>query len=339
MANSNRFSVLFNEQCDNDHPSLDKQDSTLGLELKSPLDSEKNISRTSAKKTPIKIMLGHRSYEDELREKDAYYVNQNSDQSSAYEILADKEKLASSLAKSKMCSSVGKNEQCHHGEKCRFAHSLDELKISDCLFEQRCRFVRMSNGKLVNNGEKVCSHKHPHETKETFMSRTGLDRYKCVQPSVERKTQATVAQVDQPFCQQLHNPLAFWQPPPQVSVWHSSPSIPPPTVDQPFCQQLHNPLAFWQHPPQVSVWHSSPSIPPPTVDQQLSSQLSFLPPPPPPPLPQPIIHQTNTVPEKLNDETTSDQILVIRVPKELANQALEIAMKSGKTRIQIEVVD
>jgi hypothetical protein len=161
----------------------------------------------------------------------------------------------------------------------------------------------MSNGKLVNNGEKVCSHKHPHETKETFMSRTGLDRYKCVQPSVERKTQATVAQVDQPFC-----------------------------------QQLHNPLAFWQHPPQVSVWHSSPSIPPPTVDQQLSSQLSFLPPPPPPPLPQPIIHQTNTVPEKLN-ETTSDQILVIRVPKELANQALEIAMKSGKTRIQIEVVD
>jgi hypothetical protein len=41
----------------------------------------------------------------------------------------------------------------------------------------------------------------------------------------------------------------------------------------------------------------------------------------------------------MNDETTSDQILVIRVPKELANQALEIAMKSGKTRIQIEVID
>jgi len=251
-------------------------------------------------------MLGHRSYEDELCEKDAYYDNQRS---SAYKILADKEKLAISLAKSKMCSSVDKNEQCHHGENCRFAHSLDELKISDCFFEQRCRFVRMSNGKLINNGEKVCSHKHPHETKQTFMSRTGLDRYKCVQQSVERKTQATVAQVDQPFCQQPHNPLAFWQPP-----------------------------------SQVSVWHSSPAITQPTVDQQLSSQLSFWHPPPPPPLPQPIIHQpiihqTNTVLEKMNDETTSDQILVIRVPKELANQALEIAMKSGKTRIQIEVID
>jgi hypothetical protein len=277
MSTSNRFSALFKE------PSLDKHDSTLESELK----SEQNIS---AKKTPIKIMLGHRSYEDELREKDAYYDKQNCEQrTSAYEILADKEKLASSLAKSKMCSSVGKNEECQHGENCRFAHSLDELKISNCLFEQRCRFVRMSNGTLVNNGEKVCFHKHPHETKETFMSRTGLDRYKCTQacaqPSVERKTQPTVAQVDQP-----RNPLAFWQPPPHVSVWHSSPPIPPPTVDPPLSQPL--------------------------VDEQ-----------------------TNTVPEKLNDATTSDQILVIRVPKELANQALEIAMKSGKTRIQIEVIN
>jgi hypothetical protein len=41
----------------------------------------------------------------------------------------------------------------------------------------------------------------------------------------------------------------------------------------------------------------------------------------------------------LNDATTSDQILVIRVPKELANQALEIAMKSGKTRVQIEIIN
>ena len=278
MTTSNRFSALFKEQ-DNDVPSLDKHESTLGLELKSELESDKNISRSSAKKTPTKIILGHRSYEDELGEKDAYYDKQNREQrTGAYEILADKEKLARSLNKSKMCSSVGKNEECQHGENCRFAHSLDELKSSNCLFEQRCRFVRMSNGKLVNNGEKVCFHKHPHETNETFMSRTGLDRYKCAQPSVERKTQPRVAQ---PFCEQPHNPLTFWQPSPQVSVWHSSPPIPQPTVDQ----------------------------------------------------------QINTVPEKLNDTTTSDQILVIRVPKELANQALEIAMKSGKTRVQIEIIN
>lgn len=276
MSTSNRFSALFKEPFD--VPFLGKHDSILGLELKSELkselESEKNISRTSAKKNPTKIMLGHRSYEDEFPEKDAYYDKQNFDQrTGAYEILADKEKLASSLAKSKMCSSVGKNEECQHGENCRFAHSLDELKISNCLFEQRCRFVRMSNGTLVNNGEKVCSHKHPHETKETFMTRTGLDRFRCSPQSVEQKTQP---QVVQSFCQ---------QPPPQPTFWHP-------------------------HPP--------PPLPQPTVVQQ---------------------SQTNKLPEKLNDETTSDQILVIRVPKELANQALEIAMKSGKTRIQIEIIN
>jgi hypothetical protein len=303
MSTSNRFSALFKEPFDNDFPSLGKDDSTL--------ESEENISRSSAKKTPTKIMLGHRSYEDELHEKDAYYDNQRT---GAYEILSDKEKLASSLIKSKMCSSVGKNEECQHGENCRFAHSLDELKTSNCLFEQRCRFVRMSNGKLVNNGEKVCFHKHPHETNETFMSRTGLDRYKCAPQSVEQKTQPRVVQS---FCQQPHPPLTFWeQPPSQPTFWH-----PQTTVDQ-------------QPPPQPAFWH-----PQTTVDQQPPPQPAFW---HPPPLPQPTVDQqfqTNKLPETLNDATTSEQILVIRVPKEIANQALEIAMKSGKTRVQIEIIN
>ena len=67
MSTSNRFSALLKEQ------SLDKHDTTLESDLK----SDKNIS---AKKTPTKIMLGHRSYEDELREKDVYYDTQNSEQ-------------------------------------------------------------------------------------------------------------------------------------------------------------------------------------------------------------------------------------------------------------------
>jgi hypothetical protein len=57
---------------------------------------------------------------------------------------------------------------------------------------------------------------------------------------------------------------------------------------------------------------------------------------------QPLVDQqcqTNKVAETITDATTLEQILVIRVPKELANQALEIAMKSGKSRIQIEIVN
>jgi hypothetical protein len=264
--------------------------STFGLEHQFERESQ-NI----AKKTPIKILLGHRSYQEELHEKQAYYDQENTDQSTkAYDILADKEKLASALVKTRMCSSIDKNEECQHGEHCSFAHSLDELKISNCLFEQRCRFVRMSNGALVNNGEKVCYHKHPHETKETFMSRTGLDRYKSSPKSVE--PQVAHQQVPQP---QLAQP--FWKPPP-----------PPPLFQPMFTQPM-----FTQ----------------PMFTQPMFTQPMFLQPPPPPPLPKPLVdqqYQTNKV---------DDEILVIRVPKELANQALEIAMNSGKTRIQIEIIN
>jgi hypothetical protein len=58
--------------------------------------------------------------------------------------------------------------------------------------------------------------------------------------------------------------------------------------------------------------------------------------PPLPPFPKPFVDQqcqTNKV------ETLTDEILVIRVPKELANQAIEIAMNSGKSRIQIEIIN
>ena len=59
----------------------------------------------------------------------------SSHSTNAYNILADKEKLALSLVRSRMCISVDKNEKCHQGDNCRFAHSLEDLKISDCLLE------------------------------------------------------------------------------------------------------------------------------------------------------------------------------------------------------------
>jgi len=325
MTSANRFSSL----ADVSPAKFIKTDSsTFEVEQES-----KNISQTSTKKTPIKIILGHRSYKDELSEKDAYYYQENDDQrTNAYNILADKEKLASSLIKSRMCSSVDKKEVCQNSN-CGFAHSLDELKISNCLFEKRCRFVQMSNGELVNNGEKVCSHKHPQETDEKFMIRTGLDRYKRVPQSVAQAqvaqaqvAQAQVAQAQVPSPQQL-----FLQPPfPQQSFWQPQPP--------PFLQQ-----SFWQPPPPTFPQQSFWQPPPPPFPQQSFWQ------PPPPPFPQPSVEQP-TFPQpsieqqcqtdKVDDTlATVDQILIIRVPKELANQALEIAMNSGKTRIQIDIIN
>jgi hypothetical protein len=264
-----------------DFPSkLTRTDSsTFGLEQES-----KNIS----KKTPTKILLGHRSYQEDLHEKEAYY-----------DVPLDKQKLTNSFVKTRMCTTVDKNENCRHGENCRFAHSLDELKISNCLFEQRCRFVQMSNGELINYGEKVCSHKHPHETKDTFFTRTGLDRYKqspksVAQPQVEPQPQVVHQQVETQTQFVQHS---FWQPP--------QPPLFQPVFSQPvFSQPVFSQPVFWQPPP--------PPFPKPFVDQQC---------------------QTNKV------DTFTDEILVIRVPKELANEAIEIAMNSCKTRIQIEIIN
>ena len=117
MTTANRFSSLFKPQAKTSSPIDTKSDPEPELTLESELTLEpeiksEHILRTSAKKTPTKIILGHRSYEDELREKDEYYLDQGT---SVYDILADKEKLAGSLVKSQLCSITDKNEECQDG--------------------------------------------------------------------------------------------------------------------------------------------------------------------------------------------------------------------------------
>ena len=91
---------------------------------------------------------------------------------SAINSLSDKEKLKSSLVKTRMCHSVEAGKPCPHGETCRFAHTPEELRLSLCLFDSTCRFVRVVGGTLENvQGCKVCHHKHTKETNEQFTSR------------------------------------------------------------------------------------------------------------------------------------------------------------------------
>ena len=312
MTTANRFSALFNaptkisqpDPCSytNFFPSLDEAKriptkSERDLVVDSEFDKDAtprsfdhpdfdndSTSRSSAKKVPIKFILGPRSYEDELRSQDALRQDEIAQKRmDAFEILANKEKLEAGLVKTRMCNSVDKKETCPHAENCRFAHSLDELKISVCLFGDRCRFVRVWNGKLYNNGAKVCNHKHPQEDDDEFITRVGLDRYKSKSED----------KIGTPPIRQRPTEL-----PPQVVV-------PPPPV--------------WQRPtelPQVVV--------PPQPTQPIE-------------LPQVVAPtQPTELPQVVAPPT--DPILIIRVPKELASQALEIAMKSGRTHIQVEII-
>ena len=121
--------------------------------------------KTSKGKKVTKLVVPLKTYKEELREK--------------------YESLPVENLKTRMCNSIDKKEVCRHGENCRFAHSLDELVIRDCHFKDRCHFVKIRNGKLVNDGCNNCRNKHPQESKDDFIKRTGLSHYKTSAPKHE----------------------------------------------------------------------------------------------------------------------------------------------------------
>lgn len=206
------------------------------------------------------------SYKDKFKDKKQAYGNRdshhndkesNDNRSAAFELLANKDSLDDKLNKTQMCNSVGKSK-CHH-KNCRFAHSLDELKFSNCLFGDRCRFIVVHpNGYVENSGNKKCVHKHPCENNDDFIVRTGLDRYKVVE-SVEQKP-AVVEQKK------------------NVS-W----------VDKTLVKAVVKPLE--------------------------------------------VVAQ-----KKIDVALVSSSETILRVPKNLAVQAIELAMKSGVTNIRLEII-
>lgn len=200
-----------------------------------------------------------KSYAEEKREETRNQDDiEHKKRMHAYEILSDKEKLGIHLTKTRMCNSVNSNIPCFHGESCRFAHNLSELVPGSCLFNI-CRFVRMKDGKLVNNGNKMCHHLHPEETYDEFIMRTGLDRYK-IAPKIEPKiAPKTVVESLEPKVVELNKKVFSW-----------------------------------------------------------------------------LEKSTLVAPDK--PTIYSEKEILLRVPKELAVQAMELAMKSGNTCIRVEII-
>ena len=104
----------------------------------------------------------------------------------AYEKLQNKEGMAERLNKTKFCWSVKQGRQCPHGkEKCKFAHSFDELRIAPCLFGGMCRFVYKEGSRYTNQSQgKTCSYLHPEESRVNYLERTGMDKIKLQEPVV-----------------------------------------------------------------------------------------------------------------------------------------------------------
>ncbi|MEY3191812.1 MAG: hypothetical protein RL305_411, partial [Pseudomonadota bacterium] len=78
----------------------------------------------------------------------------------------------------KMCTFISNNKDCKHGINCRYAHSLNQLRVSNCLFGNSCKkFINDGNISDKNNIDE-CKFKHPIETDDQFFIRIGLKKEK-----------------------------------------------------------------------------------------------------------------------------------------------------------------
>ncbi len=260
----------------------DEEFPALGTEPKSR--QKTSSAPKSARVKGTRFVITGKTYMEERRRQHQKSSDELDKRTSAFEVLADKEGLEKKLTKTQMCKSVGKSK-CHHGDKCRFAHTLDELKISTCFFGAKCRFVHTVDGKLVDKDQKKCNHKHPQESNDEFMTRTGLDRYK---------------------------------------------PVPKPMVVEPTVIEL--PKYNKKHEHNVKVERVAEKM------KQSDAWVSKF----KPKMIEPTAHKVEPVrptPVKVSPLLQLEEVeTVLRVPKDLAIQAMELAMKSGKTRIRVEIV-
>ena len=227
-------------------------------------DTEFPSLKQSAKKNDKKfikktIPITPKSYNDQKLDEF------NNRRTEAFEKLSNKDSLTKSLYKTSICNSVFKKEKCPHGDSCRFAHSISELRTSSCLFCGDCRFVKFNSGKWYNIGNKVCTHIHPEEQRRDFLDRIGVD----------------------------------------ISI------IPMETVNQDDSDTKSS-----------DIIDEKPHV----VSPRNKSKI------------HPIEKVTNAVKNKTLSDVSEELETVIRVPLALSQQALEMALKSGKQNIRVEVI-
>ena len=278
MMNSSRNQNMDSWKSGNRYDALQSTDAQENM-------THENMKGSLQKKRVVKLVVPMKTYNDELQEERCHDYHRDCQRAEAYNTLSNKIELGANLAKTRMCNSVEKKETCRHGEKCRFAHSLEELVTRNCFFKGECRFVKFENGKLVNNGRDICRNKHPHESQDEFIERVGLAHYKTreVPTRVPRHVEA-----------------------PKVIALEKS---------------MHD---CDKHTTSTSSWASTlkASLKPPAVEASY-------------PLVEPVVEKPLLEVPPLPFEKKE---VVLRVPRELVMQALELAIKSGNTSIRVEVV-
>jgi hypothetical protein len=185
MKNEDEYNQNKKTQFTTEYLHLDTHFPALGIESnttkhlitsRNQFESYKHSNKSIKTQLPI-IFPSHIQSLKEARSKEINFKQNlgkkvNKQRSDAFERLSNREHLAKNLFKTSLCHSIERGEDCPHGKNCRFAHSLEELKTTNCFFGDQCKFVHNSTGKWYNKGYKICKHIHPGESNENFLHRT-----------------------------------------------------------------------------------------------------------------------------------------------------------------------
>ena len=230
----------------------------------------------------------------------------------AFEKMADAQgEGAISLTRTKMCMSVSKGITCHHGDRCRFAHSQEELQVAKCFFGCNCRFVRQTNqGWWMNaGGDKKCTFIHEGESKENYVKRMGI--IAASRDSTPKSTPLATpkqSRAPSPALVELPKTVVWAKPVPlkveeEVCEEVAEEVVQPPTPAKKICESMLKGI-HCRHGDRCRFLH---------------------------PLDIPKV-ETVEIPKVDVEET------VLRVPAALAIQAMEMALKSGMKNVRVEIV-
>jgi hypothetical protein len=205
--------------------------------------------------------------------------------------------------------------------------------IRDCHFKDKCRFVKIKSGKLVNDGTNTCRNKHPQESKDDFIKRTGLSQYKTCAPKHEEinvdDEQPTVKHEEinvddeQPTVKHEEIKVGSFACDRQTNYKSAAANRSTLRQDSGFSKPIdESPTFKFGEFPAFKFINSLDEKHPPSA-----------------------FKLTRSVDEKPLSPTfkfggpSLEKEIVLRVPKVLAMQALELAMNSGNRCIRVEVIE
>lgn len=77
-----------------------------------------------------------------------------------------------------ICRTVNAGGQCPYGNRCKFAHVLEEFNPFSCKFGRECRFILFDDktNTFINNpiNDRACPFKHNNETRENYFNRVKI---------------------------------------------------------------------------------------------------------------------------------------------------------------------